>query len=253
MAQVEISNLSLFFSVALVAIAVVISYKEKLGLSNEIIYAALRAVIQLVAVGFILKYVIHADNFWLTAIMSLFIILNASWNGHKRNPSQLKKFLPTFMAIFISTYITLGVLLLVGALHLVPAQIIPITGMLANNTMVAIGLCYRNLHTQFHDQRQQVWEKLALGAPVKIAAKSILQESIKVAVQPTIDSTKTVGLVSLPGTMSGLIFAGVDPVHAIKYQIMVMFMILASSSLGAILAGYSAYKGYFNGYDQLIG
>ncbi|HLQ39363.1 MAG TPA: iron export ABC transporter permease subunit FetB [Tetragenococcus sp.] len=252
MDQVNISNLSLVFSVALVAIAIVISYKEKLGLSKEVIYAAIRAVVQLVVVGFVLKYVIGVNNFWLTTAMSLFIILNASMNGHKRNPSKNKKFYTTFFAIFISTYVTLSVLILAGALQLIPSQIIPITGMLANNAMVATGLCYRNLYNQFHDQRQQVWEKLALGAPIKLAAKSILQESIRVAIQPTIDSTKTVGLVSLPGTMSGLIFAGVDPVHAIKYQIMVMFMILATSSLAAILAGYSGYKEYFNKNDQLV-
>ena len=94
-------------------------------------------------------------------------------------------------------------------------------------------------------------EKLALGAPVKLASLPILQESIKTAMQPTIDSAKTVGLVSLPGMMSGLIFAGVDPVHAIKYQIMVTFMLLSTTSLGAIIAGYKAYKNYFNHYLQL--
>lgn len=117
--------------------------------------------------------------------------------------------------------------------------------------MVAIGLCYRNLYTKFRDQRQQVLEKLALGAPVKLASLPILQESIKTAMQPTIDSAKTVGLVSLPGMMSGLIFAGVDPVHAIKYQIMVTFMLLSTTSLGAIIAGYKAYKNYFNHDLQL--
>ena len=69
--------------------------------------------------------------------------------------------------------------------------------------------------------------------------------------QPTIDSAKTVGLVSLPGMMSGLIFAGVDPVHAIKYQIMVTFMLLSTTSLGSIIAGYTAYRNYFNEQLQL--
>lgn len=69
--------------------------------------------------------------------------------------------------------------------------------------------------------------------------------------QPTIDSAKTVGLVSLPGMMSGLIFAGVDPVYAIKYQIMVMFMLLSATSLGSVVAGYFAYKDYFNDRQQL--
>jgi putative ABC transport system permease protein len=123
--------------------------------------------------------------------------------------------------------------------------------MIASNSMVAIGLCYKQMNTQFIDQRQQVLEKLSLGAPVKLASLSILREAIKTGMQPTIDSAKTVGLVSLPGMMSGLIFAGVDPMLAIKYPIMVMFMLLSATSLGAVIAGYFAYRNYFNQEAQI--
>ncbi|HGI1209558.1 TPA: ABC transporter permease, partial [Streptococcus pyogenes] len=108
-----------------------------------------------------------------------------------------------------------------------------------------------NMNIQFIDQRQQVLEKLALGASIKLASLSILQQSIRTGIQPTIDSAKTVGLVSLPGMMSGLIFAGVDPVHAIKYQIMVMFMLLSATSIGTVIAGYFSYKNYYNNHSQL--
>ncbi|MBO1305438.1 iron export ABC transporter permease subunit FetB [Enterococcus sp. 669A] len=250
--NLSVNNLSLVLSFGLVLIAVAISYKEKLDLSKDIFFSILRAVIQLVIVGYVLKYIFQVDNNILTTAMSLFIVFNAAWNAHKRNSSQHKKYIHSLAAILISTYVTLGVLILSGAIQFIPSQIVPITGMIASNSMVAIGLCYRNLNTQFHDQRQQVLEKLALGASVKLAAQPILQRSIKTAMQPTIDSAKTVGLVSLPGMMSGLIFAGLDPVHAIKYQIMVTFMLLSATSLGAIIGGYSAYKNYFNDQYQLI-
>ena len=107
------------------------------------------------------------------------------------------------------------------------------------------------MYQLFHDKRQQVLEKLTLGATVKQASQSILRESIKTGMQPTIDSAKTVGLVSLPGMMSGLIFAGVDPVHAIKYQIMVMFMLLSATSMASVIASYFAYRTYFNNKAQL--
>ncbi|GIC74088.1 hypothetical protein LFLT20_10920 [Limosilactobacillus fermentum] len=89
--------------------------------------------------------------------------------------------------------------------------------MIVSNGMVAIGFCLKTMHTSFHDQRQQILERLALGATIK----AILKRSIKTTMQPSADSIKTMDLVSLPGTMSGLIFAGIDPVYAIKYQIMV--------------------------------
>ena len=228
-----------------------VSQKEQLQLSKEIFYGIFRAIIQLVIVGYVLKYIFQVDNNWLTALMSLFIVVNAAWNAHKRNPNQYKKYWTSLLAIFISTYLTMGILILAGAIKFIPSQVIPISGMIASNSMVAIGLCYRNLASQFRDQRQQVLEKLALGANAKQASNNILRESIKTAMQPTIDSAKTVGLVSLPGMMSGLIFAGVDPVHAIKYQIMVTFMLLSTTSLGSIIAGYGAYKDYFNEQLQL--
>lgn len=71
--------------------------------------------------------------------------------------------------------------------------------------------------------------------------------------QPTIDSAKTVGIVSLPGMMSGLIFAGVDPVRAIKYQIMVTFMLMSATSLGSVLVCYWAYREFYNERKQLVG
>lgn len=251
MNNLAVNDLSLLLAFLLVLIAVVISYKEKLQLSKDIFYSIMRAVIQLVIVGYVLKYIFQVNNGILTAAMSLFIVFNAAGNAHKRNPNQQKQYWTSLLAIFVSTYVTLGILVLAGAIKFVPAQIIPISGMIASNSMVAIGLCYRNLARQFRDQRQQVLEKLALGANGKMASLPILRESIKTAMQPTIDSAKTVGLVSLPGMMSGLIFAGVDPVHAIKYQIMVTFMLLSTTSLGAIIAGYTAYRNYFNEHLQL--
>ena len=252
MNQLAVNDLSLVFAFLLVLIAVGISYKEKLQLSKDIFYSIFRAVLQLVIVGYVLKYIFQLDNLFLTAGMSLFIVFNAAWNAHKRNPNRQKKYWTSLLAIFVSTYVTLGVLVAAGAIKFVPSQIIPISGMIASNSMVAIGLCYRNLASQFRDQRQPVLEKLALGADAKAASLPILRESIKTAMQPTIDSAKTVGLVSLPGMMSGLIFAGVDPVHAIKYQSMVTCMLLSTTSLGAIIAGYTAYRNYFNDRLQLL-
>jgi len=92
---------------------------------------------------------------------------------------------------------------------------------------------------------------LSLGASTKMASGSIIRDSIRAAMIPTVDAAKTVGLVSLPGMMSGLIFAGIDPVKAIKYQIMVTFMLLATASLSTIIAGYLSYRRFYNERAQL--
>ncbi|KRN02961.1 ABC-type uncharacterized transport system, permease component [Levilactobacillus senmaizukei DSM 21775 = NBRC 103853] len=250
--NLAVNNQSLMLALGLVLIALAIGWKEKLGIDKDMIIGVVRAVIQLFVVGYLLKSVFKVDNLWLTLTLILIIIFNAGYNAKQRS-NGIPDALPISIgAILISTAVTLGVLMLAGAIKFIPAQMIPISGMIASNSMVAIGLCYRNLNAQFRQERQAVLEKLALGADLKDASKDILRDSIKTGMQPTIDGAKTVGIVSLPGMMSGLIFAGVDPVRAIKYQVMVTFMLLSATSIGSVLACYWAYKRFYNDQKQLL-
>lgn len=249
--NLDVNNWSLTLALLLVMIALWIGYREKLVIDREIIIGVIRAVIQLFVVGYLLKYIFKVNNVFLTFAMLLIIIFNASWNAQKRSNGMTNALVISFVAILVSTGVTLGVLILSGAIKLIPSQVIPISGMIASNSMVAIGLSYRSMNTQFRDQRQSVLERLALGGSLRDASIGILRESIKTGMAPTIDSAKTVGIVSLPGMMSGLIFAGVDPVHAIKYQIMVTFMLLSATSLGSVIACYMAYRNFYNTRKQL--
>lgn len=250
--NLAVNDLSLLFAAMLVFVALLISYKEKLGFTKDIIISVFRAIIQLILVGYLLKYVFQVNSKLLTIVMAGVIIINAALNASKRSNHLKNGFLISLLAIACSTGVTIGVLVLSGAIQFTPSQIIPISGMIASNAMIAIGLCYRNMDSLFHDQRQAVLEKLALGADIKLASRDIVRASIRTGMAPTIYSAKTVGIVSLPGMMSGLIFAGVDPVHAIKYQIMVTFMLLSATSIGSVIATYLAYKSYYNTQKQLI-
>lgn len=249
--NVSVDNLSLALVFGLVLVAISISQKEKLGLTKDIVMAVVRTVLQLIFVGYILKFIFQASNVFLSLAMVLIILYNASVQANKRNPNGKKSLLHPFLALLVATGLTLTILVLSGAIQFIPSQVIPISGMLASNAMTAIGLSYRAMYKSFTDNRQQVLEKLSLGATVKLASQDILREAIKTGMQPTIDSAKTVGLVSLPGMMSGLIFAGVDPVHAIRYQIMVMFMLLSATSLASVIASYAAYQTYFTNKAQV--
>ncbi|HIW71178.1 MAG TPA: iron export ABC transporter permease subunit FetB [Candidatus Levilactobacillus faecigallinarum] len=249
--NLAVNNASLFWAAFLVLIALGISLWQKLGLDRDIVVGVIRAIVQLFLVGYLLKYIFRINNVALTFAMILFIIFNAAWNAKKRGAGIPHALSISFLAILTSTSITLGVLVWSGAIRFIPSQMIPISGMIASNSMVAIGLAYRGLNQQFHDQRQGVLERLALGAGIRDASIAIVREAIRTGMAPTIDSAKTVGLVSLPGMMSGLIFAGVDPVRAIKYQIMVTFMLLSATSLGSIIACYLAYRQFYNQQLQL--
>lgn len=250
--QLEINNVSLILTTLLLVIAILVAYKEKLGLGNDILIAGVRAFIQLFIIGYVLKYIIEVNNFFLTLLMVLFIVFNAGYNAHKRSEGIPNTLFISLFSISLGTAVTLTILVLTGAIDWTPTQIVPISGMIASNAMVAIGLTFRTLNSKFTDLRQQVLEKLALGANEKQASMTIIRESVKTGMSPSIDSTKTVGLVSLPGMMSGLIIAGVDPIEAIRYQIVVMFMIISVTSIASFTASYMAYRQFFNDRKQLI-
>lgn len=252
MTDLSISNLSLAMTGFLIVIALIIDYKEKLELGKDILIAAVRAVIQLFIIGYVLGYIFELDNIIVTSTMVLFIITNAAYHASLRANKIKHAFKISLAAIGVGTLVSLLVLLLSGALKWTPSQVVPITGMLASSAMTAIGVGYRTMHSKYTDQRQQVLERLALGATANQASKTIIRESIKSALAPSIDSTKTVGLVSLPGMMSGLMFAGVNPTEAIRYQIVVMFMMIATTAFSTMISSYLAYRSYFNDQTQLI-
>ena len=246
-----VSPTALMFAIVLVVIALAINLKEKIGLEKDMLVGVLRAVVQLTIVGYVLTYIIKVDQVWLTLLMVLIIIFNAASNAKKRAEGMPFALWISLLAIGVATITTILLLVLAHAIKFTPSQIVPISGMIASNAMVAIGLCYRSMNSSFRDQRQGVLERLALGANLKQASKAIVQNSIKTGMAPTIDSAKTVGLVSLPGMMSGLIFAGVDPTKAILYQIMVTFMLMAATSIGSVIACYLAYPRFYNADMQL--
>lgn len=246
------STISLIIASCLMIIPITISHKEKLGLENEIIISIVRAIIQLVAVGYILDVIFGMNNPIVVMVLVLVMCINASLNIIKRGKNIKNVFIISFISILIGSTITLSILVFSGVISLRPDEIIPISGMIVSNAMVAIGLSYKSLATSFELRRAEVETKLSLGASIKESSKEILRESIKIAITPTIDSAKTLGIVSLPGMMTGLILGGASPITAVKFQIMVTFMIISSSSISTLISTYLAYKSFYNQRYQLI-
>ncbi len=251
MENLMISPWSLVLTFSLVLIAMGISYKEKIGLTNEIFWAIFRMIIQLIIVGYLLTLIFGVDSVWVTLGAVMVMIINAAWNAAKRGQGILHAFKYSLMAMTAGSVVSLSILLLAGAINFVPSEVIPINGMIIGNSMNVLGLSFRNLKNQYKSDRQQVLEKLALGADIKQASKDIISEAIRGSLQPSIDSTKTVGLVTLPGMMTGMIMAGVSPVNAIMYQILVFFMMMSTASITSVAGVYLTYKEFFTDFGQL--
>lgn len=243
---------SLLISSSLVLVSLLFSYFQKLKLEKEIVISVLRAIVQLVIVGYLLNYIFGYKNPVFTTLLLLFMTFNAAYNAAKRGKTIKNGLIISFISIAIGTIITLSVLVISRAIKYEPYQIIPVGGMIISNAMVALGLCYRQLSSNFKNKREEVETKLSLGADILTSSREIIRDSIKTGMLPTIDSAKTLGIVALPGMMTGLILAGTSPVQAVKYQIMVTFMMLSTTSISSFIACYLSYANFFNKRKQLI-
>lgn len=249
--ETKISVPSLLIASCLVFTSIFFSYYQKLKLEKEIAIGIIRAIIQLTIVGYVLNFIFGLKNPLFTTFLVFFMLFNAALNAAKRGKGINHSFIISFIAIATGTTVTLSILIMAGAIKYEPYQIIPISGMIISNAMISIGLCYRQLITNFKNRREEVETKLALGADIKVSSLRLVRDSIKTGMLPTIDSMKTLGIVALPGTMTGLILAGINPMEAIKYQILVTFMTLSTTAIAAFVACYLGYKEFFNERMQL--
>ena len=247
-----LSNESLLMATVLIAMAVIVSYQQKMRLELEILHSALRAVVQLVVVGYVLHFIFGADHPLFTGGVLLVMLISAAVNGGKRGEGITHASWIAGVSIGIGAVITLAILLGANVLSFTPYQMIPIGGMVMSGAMVAVGLCFRQITTSFKSRQQEIQIKLALGATPMQACKAILRAALIFSLQPTIDSAKTLGIVSLPGMMTGLILAGMSPMEAIKYQIIVIFMSFSTISIAIAIAGYLSCRQFFNAKQQLI-
>ncbi|MFU7516636.1 ABC transporter permease [Clostridium sp. HCS.1] len=245
------STESLILSSILVAIPVFISYKDKLDLEKEIIFSMIRAIVQLLIVGYLLNFIFGLEKPIFTIILIIVMVFNAALNTRKKKEIIENQLFISFISILIGTSITLGVLVLSKAIKFIPSEIIPVAGMVVSNSMVALSLAYKNLINSYKNNGTAVEIKLALGANTKDASQDIIRESIKLSIMPSIDSAKTLGIVSLPGMMTGLILGGASPLLAVKFQIMVTFMMISSTSFSVMMATYLSYKKFFNDRKQI--
>ncbi|HCC5685017.1 ABC transporter permease [Staphylococcus aureus] len=247
------SNTALGLTALLLVIPIIISYKEGLHIIKDLIVATVRAVVQLIILGFLLHYIFKINDKWLLVLCVFVIIVNASWNTISRSsPVMHHVFLISFVAIFVGTALPLAGTIATGAIQFTANEVIPIGGMLANNGLIAINLAYQNLDRAFVQDGTNIESKLSLSATPKLASKDAIRESIRLAIVPTIDSVKTYGLVSIPGMMTGLIIGGVPPLQAIKFQLLVVFIHTTATIMSALIATYLSYGQFFNARHQLV-
>lgn len=252
MNYIEINYLSLCLMIFLLLIPVYISIKYNLGIIKKLFSSTTRMVIQLLLIGIFLKYIFKLNNIWLNLSWFIIMMLVASYSIVDSSSVNKKRYIfPVTAAVTISS---LGTLLffdyfVLGLKNIVEAQyFIPIGGMILGNSLkgniVGVSTFFKNITKN----EKQYFYSISMGATREEAVLPFVKESIELSINPTISSMATVGIISLPGMMTGQILGGTDPMSAIKYQIAIMILILSSSALSMVLTLIFAAKISFDSY-----
>lgn len=226
----------------LLVIAIAISWAKNLKLEKEIGIAAFRAIVQLMIVVLIIAAVFRSESLILMVLVLFGMTVFAAFTSAKRAKEISDPLRVTFPSIAMGSAISLLVLLLLGVLPLQPEFLIPVGSMTIGGCMVVCSLVIDRLMGEISNSRALIETSLCLGATDQEALEPLSRKSMKASLIPSIDRLETLGTVILPGTMAGMIIAGVDPIWAAEYQLIIMFLLLASGMITAVLAMYLALK-----------
>lgn len=253
---VLISNLQLGLAAFLILINLALSILLRLGLARTLALASVRMVVQLLLLGFILEYIFALNTpppiLGVGLVMVIFAGVASVRRTHRR---FVGIYWNSLVTVFAASFLVTGIALS-GILQIHPwyqAQYsIPLLGMVLGNTLTGISLALDRFMDGVARERQQIEGLLALGATRWEAAHRLIRDSLRTGMIPIINSMMVMGIVSLPGMMTGQLLAGAAPGSAVRYQIVIVFMIAAAVALGALGVVLLAFRRLFNSRHQLL-
>lgn len=231
-------------SLVLVAAAVALSFWRRLSLERSIVWASARAMVQLLLVGLALEFVLKRSLAWSWAWI-VAMVLFAADTVRRRAPELPAIFGLSLGAFAASGAVSLGVLFGLRIFPLEAKALIPLAGMTIGNSMTGTVVAARRVLEELRDKRDEVEARLALGISSTDAARPYVRAALRTALIPQIETTKAVGLVFLPGAMTGLILAGTPPLAAVKVQAAVMYLVLGATATTTAVVGLGAQRRLF--------
>ena len=255
--MITLTLADLVIAALLVGLLALLSMRLKTGISQQLVIAALRTAIQLSLIGLVLKVLFENVHLGWVAVMAMFMLLVAGREVMARQERRFKGWwgyaVGTF-SMFLSSF-TVTVFALVVILGdtpwYAPQYAIPLLGMLLGNTMNGISIAMDRLTHAAWEQRGVIEARLMLGERWDEAISEMRRQAIRSGMIPIINAMAAAGIISLPGMMTGQILAGAAPVDAVKYQILIMFLITAGTGLGTMAAVTIGAKHLFDKRQRL--
>jgi len=250
METLSISVLSLGLAFLLLIIPIILSLIFGFKLIKPLFYSSIRMSVQLVLIGIFLKYLFLWNNSLVNLLWLLIMISAAVFSAVKASTIKIRKvFIPVFLSFFVATFAVIFYLnfFVIPLENVFDARyLVVLSGMLLGNSLrgniVGISTFYKNIKK---DTKKYLYF-LSLGASRFEVLLPYLRESVQLALKPTLASMATMGIVTLPGMMTGVILGGASPVVAIKYQIMIMIGILVSTIISVVLTILLTLRVCFN-------
>lgn len=241
----DISYVTLLAVFFFMVVPLWLSYKQKLGLSKDILIASSRAFIQLLFIGYIITFVFSIQSPSLFSLLIIVMVVIAARACAKRGNDFRYAFWIAFSAIFAAEVISIFIWVAFGMVEYEGQYILPMSGMIIGSSMVAVSLTFDRLKREFELTKDLIMGKLALGATNRQASQDLIETTVKAALIPNVESMKTIGLVQLPGMMTGAIIAGASPVIAVKYQLVIVLTIFGNAAITAMIVCFLTYPAFF--------
>ena len=253
---IELSYMQVGIAALLILVNGLISFALGLGLAQKLFFGALRMTVQLLLIGYFLHWVFDFDTWYAVAGVMLIMTLTAGVSAVGRTKFKYRGIVKnSVVSIWLSSwFVTLTGLIVIVQVHpwFSPQYSIPLLGMILGNTLNGISLGMDRFTSDLLAKRGQVETHLSLGATSWEAARELVADAVRTGMIPIVNLMMVAGIVSLPGMMTGQLLAGVQPVQAVKYQIVVIFLIAAGTALGTLGGVLLGFKHLFNKSHQFL-
>jgi putative ABC transport system permease protein len=251
MTGIDVSLGEVALALVLVAVAVVVSLWRRAELEQDLAVAVVRSFIQLTAVGYAIQGIFDSDSLWLVAALLSVMIGIGTLTARGRARAVPRATGPILLALVVGAAGTLGVVLALGIFEATPRYVVPVGGMVIGNAMTATAVALNRLGDEVHGQAHRIEAMLALGATSREAVRGLATRSLRSGMIPLLDQTKTTGLIAFPGVMTGMLLAGAEPLDAVRLQLILLWTLLGSVAIAALISVSLGYRGFFTPAHQL--
>ena len=250
--MIELGFSEILWSALLVVVAIAVTLWWKIPVQKDMAFGSVRAFIQLIAVGYALKYIFDMQSPWLIHLAILVMTVVGAHTAASRIKTLKRGMLVTFLSISISSAITIGLLLLLRVITFEARYLIPLAGMIISNAMNATTLTINRVMSDISQNREAIESGLALGQSWREASRKFQKDAVIAGMISILNFLKTAGIVALPGAMTGMILAGIEPMKAVLLQILVANMLLAAVTISSIVALELTVQQFFTANHQLV-